>query len=295
MSDLKPPRWAAHIADRAFGTRTGTVALAALGAVALFAGMGLLSMGATGGTVRAPGSAHFAPSATSQPAVLPYQPNWNSGNLCTVTVVGNDWSCHSSGSKQCSPPLTYNFSASNTNISIHISGSSNCVFLNFRGNYDNWNIRVTGSKFPTFVVQTVGEHNHINLDYQGSRINSTYVVYLEYNTYNLSMAGSDNHINTYFVGAALLKGVCPFKNMAAKNDVNLYSVGSYNLQNVTYVNAIGLNTSYVQTGMDGSGMANVAGWQNVSESWACPWTAPPPSAPGAGASIGSVSVGRVGE
>jgi hypothetical protein len=269
--------------------------LAALGLLALILTMGIseaasaaapLGKGSSGGTSKTGGTFNFSAN----------HPTWNSGNLCNVTTSGSDWSCQYSGSSSygghhawntvtpkcgtCVPSLTYNFSASNINLTINISGLStsvNRVYINIAGDHDNILLNLSGSscRGSSLNVTVLGQHDVLDVNITSSRVAAAFYIYEDLNTYNANLGGSADVVQTYFVGAATRQSACPYANMSRTDSFSAAASGWFDEQKLVWVNAMNYNSNLSWTNFTGdSGTWSFIGWENTT-SFSCGWSNAP--------------------
>ncbi|MGI0156391.1 MAG: hypothetical protein ACREDE_09730, partial [Thermoplasmata archaeon] len=235
-----------------------------------------LSLGSKAAPPFAPGSTgevDFVPSqshasATYSVGTYSFEPPlWGSGSLCP----GGPSSCHSPTSKQCTPPLSYNFSGSNMSFSPRITGTGDCLVLNLEGNNSVFTLSISGSNFHGMNIVLLGSYDFLNIQLSGHGVSNASSIELfgQRNSYNLSMSGSHATFNTVFIGESPSTPICPYQNISSSDTANVSASGSSNIQNLTWYNQEGYSTPYTLTG--GSSGIEV-GYQNISATIGCAFT-----------------------
>jgi len=266
-----------------------------VGAAALVLALSLLAGGSLASPVTAAGPAPSLAAAAANSSSDSYNfsathPNWNAGNLCTVTTSGANWSCQYSGSYYhhgyghaitgcgCSgsTPLTYNFSASNIYLNITISNLNNrqdSVYINLLGDNDVVNITLSGCQGGTLNVTMVGQHLVTNLYVKASGVVASFAFYEDMDSYAAWISGYHDSVTTAFVGAFTLQNICPAKNQSRSDSGTASLTGRGDAQAFVWVNEVGYNTA-----------ANTIwswGWNSVSfentTTFTCSWSVAPPS------------------
>jgi len=251
----------------------GTVAIAVVA-------LALLGSAGAGGTSAAPATAGTLSTASSdtfnfQAAAI----DWNAGNLCHVHVSGSSWTCDHSGNSGrsgcgCDVPLSYNFSANNTYISIDISqgsGHSPGIYLNIHGKGNTINLTWSGCSGGTLNVSVLGQDNVLNFHDKVSGGVASIAFYTDSDTYNAWIGGSHNTVTTDFSGAFVLKDICPGRNQSS-SDVYAVTIGGWsNSQTIVYANAVGYNTAANTVSL---GWGNAATFENTT-SFTCSWSLAP--------------------
>jgi hypothetical protein len=216
------------------------------------------------------GDLAFSPNGTSVvynneigPSIY-HAPNWGNGTLC---FGHGGTGCSNSGSYQCNPPLSDNYSASNTTFSYSLSGHNDCLFLNLTGNHDVLNIRMSGASWQFAVVTIYGNNDFVNLRYTSSGTLFNVWLYGAYDTFNYTTTGRNNIVNTYLIGEGNPAALCPYGNVSNTDTVAYSLGGNGNLANSTWYNLVGYITPYRTVGSGG----NTYGFQNVSGQQGCAW------------------------
>jgi hypothetical protein len=227
---------------------------------------GILSPGSTGSNL----SFHYTVGATVYTA-----PSWSHGSLCTTSTAV---SCTNSQSNTCSPPLEWNESANGTAYTFSLSGSNNCVQVDWLGSNDVITLAVSGSNLGYFTLQLFGANDTVVLGngFSGSGFHASIYLYGQNDTYEAASGPTGSHLflNTYFIGETAAGTGCGVANLSATDHWSITgsSAGS-SVQNLTWYNMVGHSTAYHTTsgwpGVGNSGSGDKIGWQNISTSEPC--------------------------
>jgi hypothetical protein len=213
-----------------------------------------------GATVAIPGAAagihqFLSPSAGMNPSGGSPQPNWNSGNLCTPSVVGGNTTCVNLVS-QSAVPLWYNFSAGEFqggNVTISIFGSSDCINLNFHSFYTNIVLILYGSTYSCPASSTSGapvgsgpgvnvainsEGDTFTLEQLGSVYSTNVTIYGTTTFVSDIQAGSGLVTTVTYIGTTAGFGTCPSGITSGRVMWSEVSYGSYNTFNTIFVNGM---------------------------------------------------------
>lgn len=255
-----------------------------VGTVVMMSG-GLSSLpGLSAGTPHAGSSALGASTNNSTNTFnfsAPGHPKWNTGNLCSIERVGSNETCKfpGGGPHVKSGNLIENFSGQHLNIYLKISGMNKFrdhLYLNFQGEWDNITVRLSNGYWNDVNITVLTQDMTLNLTYTGSHITTGVVFYTDHDTYNMDDHGSHDATTTYFVGARPHSNECPAGTMSNTDRYTVMIHGSFNSQQLIWVNAAGYSTP-MNTESFGSGHADTLGWEN-STSFVCGWSLPPVSA-----------------
>ncbi|HXQ93665.1 MAG TPA: hypothetical protein VN864_00630, partial [Thermoplasmata archaeon] len=206
---------------------------------------------------------------------VPVPPNWGHGNLCTTFTGGT---CATAQANKCTPPLRYNESLYNSSVTFSVTGTGDCIVLNFTGNGDTITLGIAGSNLGYFVLNLFGFNDTIVLNnkFTGTGFHAYFYLFGGYDKYSTSggPVGSTLFLNTYFIGQAAGTGACPTGNLSSTDTWSIHnSPATTSLQNFTWNNSVGYATPYKKTsgwpGTGNSGAGNHVGWQNVTGSSAC--------------------------
>lgn len=178
---------------------------------------------------------------------LQIQPKWNTGNLCTPTFGPLREACDSSYSADPTP-LWYNFSAGNVrgvSYWVNVTGSADCIYLNFHGFYGTITINLIGSEFAcksltggtapgvNIVVNSEGDLVTVN------EIGSNYVTNLT--TYGSTVAPQfleqGSYLNAWvtYVPWSPSKNACPYGLTYGRSYWTVTQIGSNNVFNTIFV------------------------------------------------------------